>query len=156
LFFPVTSHYGPVAAPPRDPPVLWVGLVLGLAVLVNQESPIMATILVLLALIPGLAARPSLDRLRDCAIAALATLVVASPQIAAMAWQANTEGTAATGSITGLAGSRCPGRTACGAARRSGTGAGTICERLVQNVLRRVTTQPWTSTRTMVCQPGTC
>jgi drug/metabolite transporter (DMT)-like permease len=45
--------------------VLWVGLVLGLAVLVNQESAIMATILALLALISWLAARPWLDRLRD-------------------------------------------------------------------------------------------
>ena len=135
---------------------LWVGLILGLAVLVNQESAIRAAILALLALIPGRAARPSLDRLRDCGTAALATLVVASPQVAAMAWQASTGETAATGSITGLTGSRCTGRTACGAARRSGTGAGTICERLVQNVLRRVTTQPWTSTRTMVCQPGAC
>jgi hypothetical protein len=86
--------------------VLWVGLVLGLAVLANQDSAIMATILALLALISWLAARPWLDRLRDCGIAALATLVVASPQIAAMAWQANTGGTAATGSIAGLTGSR--------------------------------------------------
>jgi hypothetical protein len=78
---------------------LWLGLVLGLAVLVNQESAIMAAILVLLVLIPWLAARPSLDRLRDCGVAALAALVVASPQIAAMAWQANAGGTAATGSI---------------------------------------------------------
>lgn len=78
---------------------LWVGLVLGLAVLVNQESAIMAAILVLLALIPWLAARPSLDRLRDCGIAALAALVVASPQLAAMAWQASSGGTAAAGSI---------------------------------------------------------
>ena len=68
---------------------LWVGLVLGLAVLVNQESAIMAAILVLLALSPWLAARPSPDRLRDCGVAALTALVVASPQIAAMAWQAN-------------------------------------------------------------------
>jgi hypothetical protein len=78
---------------------LWVGLVLGLAVLVNQESAIMAAILVLLALIPWLTARPSLDRLRDCGVAALAALVVASPQIAAMAWQASTGGTAAAGSV---------------------------------------------------------
>ena len=78
---------------------LWVGLVLGLAVLVNQESAIMAAILVLLALIPWVAAQPSLDRLRDCGIAALTALVLASPQIAAMAWQASSGGTAASGSI---------------------------------------------------------
>jgi hypothetical protein len=78
---------------------LRVGLVLGLAVLVNQESAIMAAILVLLALSPWLAARPLPDRLRDCGIAALAALVVASPQIAAMAGQASSGGTAAAGSI---------------------------------------------------------
>jgi 4-amino-4-deoxy-L-arabinose transferase-like glycosyltransferase len=78
---------------------LRVGLVLGLAVLVNQESAIMAAILVLLALIPWVAAQPALDRLRDCGIAALTALVLASPQIAAMAWQASSGGTAASGSI---------------------------------------------------------
>ena len=78
---------------------LWAGLVLGLAVLVNQESAIMAAILVLLALLPWLAGRPSLDRLRDCGIAALTALVVASPQMAAMAWQASSGGTAATTSV---------------------------------------------------------
>ncbi|MGI8446915.1 MAG: hypothetical protein ACR2MP_06995 [Streptosporangiaceae bacterium] len=77
---------------------VWVGLVLGLAVLVNQESAIMAAILVLLALIPWVASQPSLDRLRDCGIAALTALVVASPQIAAMEWQASSGGTAATAS----------------------------------------------------------
>ena len=75
-----------------------VGLVLGLAVLVNQESAIMAAILVLLALIPWVAGERSLGRFRDCGIAALTALVVASPQIAAMAWQSSSGGTAVTAS----------------------------------------------------------
>ena len=74
---------------PGLPRALRLGLVIGLAVLVNQESAIMAGLLALLALIPWLAGQPSLDRLRDGGIAALAALVLASPQIAAMAWQAS-------------------------------------------------------------------
>jgi hypothetical protein len=73
---------------------LWLGLILGLTVLVNQESAIMAAILVVLALLPWLAGQPSRDRLRDCSVAALAALVVAAPQIAAMAWQSGSGGTA--------------------------------------------------------------
>jgi hypothetical protein len=80
---------------PGIPRALRAGVVLGLAVLVNQESAIMAAMLVLLALIPWLAAQPSWDRLRDCGVAALTALVVASPQIAAMVWQAHSGGTAA-------------------------------------------------------------
>jgi hypothetical protein len=80
---------------PGVPRALRVGLVLGLAVFVNQESAIMAAILVALALIPWLAGQPSLDRLRDCCVAALTALVAASPQIAAMAWQSSSGGTAA-------------------------------------------------------------
>ena len=75
-----------------------VGLVLGLAVLVNQESAIMAAILVLLALIPWVAGGRSPGRFRDCGIAALTALAVASPQIAAMAWQSSSGGTAVTAS----------------------------------------------------------
>jgi hypothetical protein len=78
---------------PGTPRALRVGLVIGLAVLVNQESAIMAAVLVILALIPWLASQPSLDRLRDCGLAALTALVLASPQIAAMAWQASSAGT---------------------------------------------------------------
>ena len=77
---------------PGIPRALRAGVVLGLAVLVNQESAIMAAILVVLALGPWLASRPSLDRLRDCGVVALAAFVVASPQIAAMAWQSGSGG----------------------------------------------------------------
>ena len=79
---------------PGIPRALWLGSVIGLAVLVNQESAIMAGLLALLALVPWLAGQPSIDRLRDSGIAALAALVLASPQIAAMAWQASAGGTA--------------------------------------------------------------
>ena len=79
---------------PGIPRALWLGSVIGLAVLVNQESAIMAGLLAVLALIPWLAGQPSIDRLRDSGIAALAALVLASPQIAAMAWQASAGGTA--------------------------------------------------------------
>jgi len=78
---------------PGTPRALRVGLIIGLAVLVNQESAIMAAVLVILALIPWLASQPSLDRLRDCGLAALTALVLASPQIAAMAWQTSSGGT---------------------------------------------------------------
>ena len=77
---------------PGAPRALRLGLVLGLAVLVNQESAIMAAILAVLALIPRVAAQPPVQRLRDCGVAALTTLLVASPQLAAMAWQANSGG----------------------------------------------------------------
>ena len=77
---------------PGSPRALRLGLVLGLAVLVNQESAILAAILAVLALIPPRPAQPPAQRLRGCAVAALTTLVVASPQIAAMAWQARSGG----------------------------------------------------------------
>ncbi len=80
---------------PGTPRALWVGSVLGLAVLVNQESAIMAAILVVLALIPGLSPRPSPGPLRDAGVAALTAVLVAGPQLAAMAWQASSGGTAA-------------------------------------------------------------
>ena len=77
---------------------LRAGVVLGLAVLVNQESAVMAAVLVILALVPWLAGQPWLGRLRDCGAAVLAALAVASPQIAAMAWQSGSGGAAAPAS----------------------------------------------------------
>jgi hypothetical protein len=84
---------------PGVPRALLAGLVLGLAVLVNQESAVMAAVLAGLALIPWLAGRPALDRLRDCGVVAAAALAVASPQIAAMVWQAGSGGTAASAAV---------------------------------------------------------
>lgn len=83
---------------PGIPRALRAGVVLGLAVLVNQESAVMAAMLIILALVPWLAGRPSLGRLRDCGVAALAALAVASPQIAAMVWQSGSGGATAPAS----------------------------------------------------------
>jgi len=73
-----------------------LGLALGASLLVNQEIAVMALILAALALVPWLLATPSraLARLRPLALGALAAVVVASPQIAAMAWQLASGGAA--------------------------------------------------------------
>ena len=71
-----------------------LGVVLGAAVLTDQESAILAGVLAALALLPWLAGRPADGgpgtrvRLRSAAIAAVVTAVVASPQIIAMIQQA--------------------------------------------------------------------
>ena len=65
-----------------------LGLVLGGAALVNQESAVLALILSGLALIPWLVRRPSAERLKPTALAGLTAVVVASPQAIAMAQQA--------------------------------------------------------------------
>lgn len=74
-----------------------LGLVLGVAALVNQESAILAALLAALALLPWLARGPSfpIGKLRALALALLAALAVASPQIAAMVAQARAGGAAA-------------------------------------------------------------
>lgn len=66
-----------------------LGLTLGASVLVNQEIAIMALILAAAVLLPWLLAEPARApaRLRPLALGALAAAVVASPQLAAMAWQ---------------------------------------------------------------------
>jgi hypothetical protein len=61
-----------------------LGLVMGAAVLTDQESSVLAAILVALVLLPWLVWRPSLAKLRPVALAALVGAVVASPQIVAM------------------------------------------------------------------------
>jgi hypothetical protein len=80
-----------------------LGLVLGASILVNQESAVLALLLAALVLVPWLAGRPALTatpgsgrlagrpglaRLAGAAAAAVAGLVVASPQLVAMAQQA--------------------------------------------------------------------
>jgi 4-amino-4-deoxy-L-arabinose transferase-like glycosyltransferase len=71
-----------------------LGVVLGAALLTDQESAIMAGFLALVALLPWLAGRPAgggprvWDRLRSAALAAVITVVVASPQLIAMIQQA--------------------------------------------------------------------
>ena len=71
-----------------------LGLVLGAAVLVNLETAAMAALVAALALAPWLLRRPAPARLAAVAVSALTGLVVASPQIIAMAYQASTEGVA--------------------------------------------------------------
>lgn len=65
-----------------------LGLVLGLAVYVNQESAIMAGILAILALAPWVASHPSLATLRKVLVVLAVSVVLAIPQFIAMAVQA--------------------------------------------------------------------
>jgi hypothetical protein len=67
-----------------------LGLVLGCALLTDQESAVMAAIVAALALFPWLASRPAWAKLRQVALAVGAAAVAASPQIAAMAQQSLT------------------------------------------------------------------
>jgi hypothetical protein len=72
-----------------------LGVVMGAALLTDQESAIMAGFLAIVALLPWLAGRPAdggrvaWDRLRSAALAAVVTLVIASPQLIAMVQQAH-------------------------------------------------------------------
>jgi hypothetical protein len=72
-----------------------LGVVMGAALLTDQESAIMAGFLAIVALLPWLAGRPAdggrvaWDRLRSAALAAAVTVVVASPQLIAMVQQAH-------------------------------------------------------------------
>jgi hypothetical protein len=81
---------------PGWPAAVAAGLTLGACVLINQEIAVMALILAACALVPWLAARPSraLARLRPLAPGVLAAVIVASPQLAAMAWQLRSGGAA--------------------------------------------------------------
>jgi hypothetical protein len=70
-----------------------LGVVLGAALLTDQESAILAGVIAGLAVLPWLASRPAdggpstWARLRSAAIAAVVTVVVASPQLIAMMQQ---------------------------------------------------------------------
>jgi len=70
-----------------------LGVVLGAALLTDQESAILAGVLAVLAVLPWLVRRPAdgepggWARLRSAAIAAVVTVVVASPQLIAMMQQ---------------------------------------------------------------------
>lgn len=61
-----------------------LGLVMGVAVLTDQESAVLAAIITALALVPWLLRRPSLARLRPVALAVGAGTLIASPQIISM------------------------------------------------------------------------
>lgn len=66
-----------------------LGVVLGAAVLTDQESAVLATIVVALVLVPWLAGHPSMARLRAAALAGLAGLIAGSPQFIVMIMQAS-------------------------------------------------------------------
>jgi hypothetical protein len=82
-----------------------LGVVVGASALVNQESAVMALILAALALAPWLAGAGSqataVLRLRAVAVAAIAGVVVASPQLIAMIQQARAGGNAASATSLG-------------------------------------------------------
>jgi hypothetical protein len=69
-----------------------LGAVLGTAMLVDQESAILAAILAALVVIPRLVRQASWAGLRRVALAGAVGIVAASPQLAAMIWQAATGG----------------------------------------------------------------
>ena len=65
-----------------------LGAVMGAAILTDQESAVLATIIAGLVLVPWLARRPAAARLRAACLAALTGLLVASPQFIVMLQQA--------------------------------------------------------------------
>ena len=62
-----------------------LGVVVGAAVLVDQEAALLAAVLAALVLVPWLARRLGAAGLRAAALGAVTALVIASPQLAAMA-----------------------------------------------------------------------
>jgi hypothetical protein len=70
-----------------------LGVVLGASVLVNQESAVMAGLLAAAVLVPWLVVRPGAARLKALAAGAVVGLIVASPQLIAMAQQFAAGGT---------------------------------------------------------------
>ena len=66
-----------------------LGVVMGAAILTDQESAVLAAIVAGLALVPWLARHPSAARLRAAGVATLTGLLVASPQFIVMFQQAS-------------------------------------------------------------------
>ncbi len=66
-----------------------LGALLGTAVLTDQESAVLATIVAGLVLVPWLARHPSVARLRAATLAALASVLAGSPQFIVMILQAS-------------------------------------------------------------------
>lgn len=81
---------------PGWPQAVALGAVLGLSVLVNQETAVMAVVIAVLALGDWLLRRPAWHKLAAAAIAAGAGLVLASPQLIAMVAQARSGGAEAS------------------------------------------------------------
>jgi hypothetical protein len=95
-------------APSRRRGVI-LGLILGASVLVNQESAVLAVILAVLILAPWLISALARDRaalrarIISLALGAVVALVVAAPQLVAMAQQVRTGGVSAGPETTGPA-----------------------------------------------------
>ena len=86
LFLPITLELSVrLRRSPGVRQALLLGVALGAAVLTDSESAVLAGILTLCVLLPWLLRRPSPARLWPAALAALATAVVASPQLISMA-----------------------------------------------------------------------
>lgn len=90
-----------------------LGLTLAGSLLTDQESTVMAAILVALVLLPWLARGPGWAAFKVTVLAALVAVVAGSPQLAAVAWQAASGGATASTQLlahsyasyaTGLAG----------------------------------------------------
>jgi hypothetical protein len=73
---------------------LALGVILGAAVLVNIETAVLAAFVAALVLVPWLLRRPVPARLAAVAVSVVTGLLIASPQIIAMAYQAITDGVA--------------------------------------------------------------
>ena len=100
LFFPLALETS-VRLRRRPGPrrAVLLGVVLGASFLVNQETAIMAAVLAAAVLLGWLARSRSATALRQSALAAGAAVLVASPQIVAMAQQALTGGAALPASL---------------------------------------------------------
>lgn len=90
LFLPMTLEAAVrLRRQPGRRQAIILGAVLGAAVLTDQESAVLATIVAALVLAPWLAWHPSAARLRATALAALAGLLAGSPQFIVMTMQAS-------------------------------------------------------------------
>jgi hypothetical protein len=97
LFLPMTLEASVrLRRSPGRRQAMILGLATGAAVLVNQESAVMAVILAGLVLGPGLLRRPSAARLPAVGLSALIALLIASPQLIAMAQQVLSHGASAS------------------------------------------------------------
>jgi 4-amino-4-deoxy-L-arabinose transferase-like glycosyltransferase len=86
LFLPVTLELSVrLRRSPGVRQAVLLGIGLGAAVLTDSESAVLCAILAVLVLLPWLLRRPSVAKLWPAALAALATAVVASPQLVSMA-----------------------------------------------------------------------
>jgi len=94
LFLPMTVEAAVrLRRRPGLRPAILLGVVLGASLLVNQESAVMAAILAAALLVPWIIRHPARDRLAQLAAGAAVSLVIASPQLIAMAQQFKSGGT---------------------------------------------------------------